>query len=149
MLKIIGGVILGYLAMALVVFISLTVAYLSMGADRAFKPGVYEVTMLWLTVMFVVSIVAAIVGGKVCALIAKNVKATFALAGLVLILGLLSAIPSFTSAGSESKARTGDVPNTEAMMSAKQPAWVALLMPVIGVVGVMLGGRGKSLPATA
>jgi len=149
MLRIIGGVIVGYLSMFVVVFVSLTAAYLGMGADRAFKPGLYEVTGLWLAVMFVVSIVAALVGGKVCALIAKSPKAVFALAGLVLVLGLLSAIPTLTAPAGEPKPRTGDVPNAEAMMSAKQPAWVALLMPVIGVVGTLAGGRVKSAPTQA
>jgi len=147
MLKIIIGVIVGYLAMFIVVFTSLTAAYLGMGADRAFKPGLYEVTTLWLAVMFIVSIVAALVGGKVCALIGKSQKAVFGLAGLVLVLGLLSAIPALTSPAADPKLRTGGVPNMEAMMNAKQPVWVALLMPVIGVVGTLAGGRIKGMPA--
>ena len=147
MLKIIGGVIIGYLSMFVVVFISLTAAYLTMGADRAFKPGLYEVTGPWLAVMFIISIVAAVLGGKVCALIAKNSKAVFALAGVVLVLGLLSAIPTLTAPAGDPKPRTRDVPNAEAMMNAKQPVWVCLLMPVIGVVGTLAGGRVKSAPA--
>jgi hypothetical protein len=135
--------------MFVVVFISLTVAYLAMGADRAFKPGVHDVTTAWLVVMFLISIVAALVGGKVCALIGKNCKAVFALAGLVLILGLLSSIPALKAQTGEPKPRTGNVPNSEAMMNAKQPPWVALLMPVIGVAGVLMGGRQKSPAARA
>jgi hypothetical protein len=142
-------VILGYLSMAIVVFICLTAAYLAMGADRAFKPGLYEVTASWLMVMFIVSIGAALVGGKICALIAKNSKAVMALAGLVLVLGLLSAAPSLAAPSGEVKARTGDVPNMEAMMNAKQPAWVALLMPLIGVVGVLISGRVKAAAPAA
>ena len=115
-----------------------------MGPERAFKPGVYDVTAGWLVLMFIVSIVAALIGGKVCALIAKSPKAIFGLAGLVLILGLLSAIPALGASSSEPKARSGDVSNMEAMMNAKQPAWVALLLPVIGVAGVLIGGRKKN-----
>ena len=140
MLRTIGSVLLGYLVMFVVVFAGLTAAYLAMGTNRAFHPGVYDVTVLWLAVMFAISILAAFVGGKVCALVAKSPKAVFGLAGLVLILGLLSAIPALTASG-EAKPRSSDVPNLEAMMNAKQPAWVALLMPVIGVAGVLVGGR--------
>jgi hypothetical protein len=143
MLKIIGSVILGYVVMFVVVFAGLTAAYLAMGADRAFKPGVYDVTGMWLGVMFGGSIGAAFAGGKACALIAKNSKAVLGLAGLVLVLGLLSAIPALTASNAETKPRTGGVPNLEAMMNAKQPAWVALLLPVIGVAGVLVGGRMK------
>ena len=143
MLRIIAGVVAGYTAMALVVFLSLTAAYLAMGADRAFQPGVYDVTALWLVVMFLVSLIAAVIGGKVCALLGKSRKAVLALAGLVLVLGLLSAIPALKPPPGEPPARTGEVPNLEAMMKARQPAWVALLLPVIGVVGVLFGGRVK------
>ena len=147
MLRTIGSVIVGYLVMSIVVFVGLTAAYLAMGADRAFQPGIYEVMAIWLVVMFAISLLAAFGGGKVCSLVAKSSKAFFGLAGLVLILGLLSAIPSLTASGGEAKPRASDVPNLEAMMKAEQPAWVALLMPVIGVGGVLAGGRrgpGKS-----
>ena len=64
MLRTIGSVILGYLVMFVVVFVGLTAAYLAMGTDRAFKPGVYDVTAIWLVVMFAISILAAFVGGR-------------------------------------------------------------------------------------
>ena len=148
MLKTIGAVIAGYIAMVVVVFTSLTLAYLAMGAERAFKPALYEVTPAWLAVMFAVSIVAAFVGGKVCALISKNPQATMILAGVVFVLGLLSSIPAFKSSGGAQKIRAGSLSNSEAMMNAKQPVWVALLMPFIGVAGVLIGGRAKKSEAT-
>ena len=37
--RVIGGVVLGYIAMFAVVFIGLTVIYLLMGADKAFQEG--------------------------------------------------------------------------------------------------------------
>jgi hypothetical protein len=144
MLKAIGGVILGYVVLFVAVFVLLTAAYLAIGADGAFKPASYDVTPLWLVIWFVVSLGAAVAGGKVCAIIAKNAKAVLALAGIVLILGLCSAtLVLMASDTGEAKVRTGDVPNMEAMMNAKQPTWVALLTPLIGVAGVMIGGRLK------
>ncbi len=140
MLRTIGGVILGFVTMAVIVFVSLTVAYLAMGADGAFKPGGYEVTSAWLVVMFFVSFAAAVAGGLVASLVGRNAKVVLGLAGLVFVLGLLSAIPSLAAAKGEPKVRTGQVSNSEAMMNAKQPPWVALLMPVIGVAGVLLAG---------
>jgi hypothetical protein len=29
------------------------------------------------------------------------------------------------------------------MMNAKEPKWVSVLLPVIGVIGVVIGGRAK------
>jgi len=144
MLKTIGGVIVGYLVMFIVVFATFSGAYLAMGTDGAFKAGSYEVTPLWLGVSFVLSLIAAIAGGFVCAAIAKNPKATMALAGLVLILGILFAIPVLTASNEgRPQVREASVGNMEAMTNARQPGWVAVLNPIIGAIGVMLGARLK------
>jgi hypothetical protein len=66
-----------------------------------------------------------------------------ALAVLVLILGVLSAIPVLRANEASPAGRTGNVSNTQAMLNAKEPAWFALVLPVIGVVGVLIGGRTK------
>ena len=68
------SVVLGYVMMAATVFFTFTAAYLIMGADGSFKPGTYEVSALWLIVSFVLSFVAAVLGGYVCALIAKSLR---------------------------------------------------------------------------
>ncbi len=41
--------------------------------------------------------------------------------------------------GQELGEPTADVSNLEAMQNAVQPLWVAILNPVLGVVGVLLG----------
>jgi hypothetical protein len=137
--RVILSVIVGYIAMTIVVFGGLTAAYLAMGSDRAFRPGVYDVTATWLVVMFAVSLVAAIAGGFVCALIAQRARASRGLAILVLVLGGLSAIPAFIA--EDPGPRTGDLDNLSAMQEAKQPIWTAIVLPIVGAVGVVVGGR--------
>ena len=144
MLRAIFGVILGYVTMGLLIFFTFTLAYLAMGADGAFRPGTYDVTPLWLVVSFALGLLAAVAGGYVCALIAKNARATLALAGLVVVLGLLFAVPVLMKAGGEKPARSEQVGNLNAMTQAQQPAWVALLNPFLGAAGVLLGGRRKN-----
>jgi hypothetical protein len=136
------AVIAGYVAMFLVVFLGLTAAFLAMGSDRAFQAQSYEVTPVWLVVMFIVSALAALVGGWVAANISPHRKTVLALAGVVVVLGILSAIPALTATAAPA-AREGDVPNLEAMMNARQPAWVALALPVVGAVGAWLGGQRR------
>jgi hypothetical protein len=140
MLRKIGAVIAGYLAMFLVVFVCFTGAYLAMRAERAFQPGSYEVSSLWLVVWFVVSLAAAIAGGKVCAWVGKSPGAIISLAVIVFLLGIVSALPALKPSTGEPKPRTSSPSNVEAMMNAKQPKWVLFLTPVIGVVGVLAGG---------
>lgn len=132
------SVIVGYLAMFAVVFLSLSLAYLSMGQERAFQPESYDVSAVWLAVMFAVSAVAALAGGFVCASIAGSPKAPVALAAVVLVLGLLSAIPALMPSPTPAP-RQGNIGNLEAMNNARQPAWVAMLLPAIGA-GVALAG---------
>jgi hypothetical protein len=145
MLRAIGAVILGYISMFIFIFVTFTIAYLLMGTDRAFQSGSYEVSGLWLGVSFVLGLVAAIVGGFVCASISKGGKAPLALAGVVLVLGLLLALSVVMSPNTNAaNTRAANVPNLEAMQNAKQPTWVALLNPLIGAIGVIVGARLKS-----
>ena len=138
------GVIVGYLTMVFIVFTTLTGSFLALGVDRVFLPGSYDVTMLWLVVMTVFSIASAIVGGWVCAIIAKKKGAVTGLIILVVVLGILSAIPALMDHARPS--RSGDVPNLQAMTSAMEPPWFALLLPIIGAVGVWLGSRPLTGP---
>lgn len=137
------AVIAGYLAMAVGLFLMFTTAYLLMGAGGAFQAGNYQVSMLWIVLSFVVSLAAALVAGYVCAMIARSMGAPKFLAGLVLVLGLLQAGWLVVHPNPDPGARTGDVPNFEAMTKAQTPLWVTIIMSVIGAGGVMIGGRAK------
>lgn len=140
MARAIVGVIVGYFVMMILVFLSFSGAYLVLGADGAFQPRSYEVSPLWIVLSIVLGLVAAVAGGYVCALISKLPKPPLVLALVVVILGVLSAIPVMLDTADYAP-RTADVPNVEAMMFAKQPVWVVLWNPVIGAVGVLLGAR--------
>lgn len=139
MVRAILGVIVGYVVMALLVFLTFSAAYLAMGADAAFKPASYEASLFWIIVSFVLGLLAAMVGGYTCAVIAKGRRAPQVLAGVVLVLGILVAIPALRASDNRSTVRSGNVSNMEAMQKARTPGWVALINPFIGVVGVLIG----------
>ena len=72
------------------------------------------------------------------------------LAIIVLVLGLAMAVPVFTA--EDPGPRSGDLSNLEAMSKAMTPVWFALVNPVIGAVGVMVGASlrgGKKTAAPA
>lgn len=142
MLRNILGVIIGYIAMAFIVFGVFTAAYFAMGADRAFEEASYNVSILWIVVTVVVGMFAAVVGGAVCSLISKRSKAAVqSLMVLVLVLGGISALAGIMreKPTGEDAVRGPETSNTEAMMQAQQPTWILIMNPVIGVVGVMMG----------
>lgn len=146
MLRAILGVILGFVVMAVLVFTGLTAIYLVMGAEWSFKPESYDVSMQWLIVWFVVSLVAAGVGGLVCAGVSRSSQAPLALAAVVFIVGLLSALPNLAVKNDAPKKRTSEVGNLEAMAQAQQPTWVAFATPLIGALGVVGGGKLRRSP---
>jgi len=139
MIRGIAGVIVGYVVMALLIFLTFSVAYIGMGTNRAFNPGSFDPSLFWIVISFFLSFVAALVGGYTCAVISKSKRAAQVLAGLVFVIGIIVAIPVLTSGDTRRNVRTGDVPNMEAMTKARTPGWVALMNPLIGAVGVIVG----------
>jgi hypothetical protein len=142
MLRAILAVIVSYIVMFVLIFVAFTCAYLLMGADNAFKPGTYQASNRWIAMAFAVNLVIAIIGGLICAVIAKGGKAPLALAAVVFVLGLLLAIPALMIKKPD-MVRTGNVSNMEAMQKAKQPPWVPFTFPIIGAIGVLIGGKLK------
>ncbi|MEQ8770788.1 MAG: hypothetical protein RIB60_09810 [Phycisphaerales bacterium] len=145
MVRAVLGVIGGYLSVAMIVFTSFSLAFFAMGPDRAYQPGSYEVSTTWLAVSIVLTIIAALLGGWICALIAKpGSKAPLVLAGVVLVLGLVSA--AFGMQMDDPGLRAEDVGVLEAMQESRQPVWLLFLNPVIGAVGVLLGAKLRKAP---
>lgn len=138
------GVIVGYLSMAIFIFVAFTVFYLVLGADGAFEPGFYKVSTTWLIGSILLGIISALFGGWICTIIAKNQKAGMILAGIVLVLGIVFALPALNVPEAEmNKVREGTVTNLEAMQNAKQPPLAVLLNPLMGAVGVFIGTKLK------
>jgi hypothetical protein len=62
-----------------------------------------------------------------------------ALAALVQVLGLLTAV--MMTRQPPPPVRAGGFGNLEAMTGARQPDWVGFVNPLVGVAGVLAGGR--------
>lgn len=140
-LRNIGGAVLGYVVMFAGVVALMSVFWMAVGADGAFRPASWEVSGTWSLGSIVVGLVAGIVGGLVCARVASDDRGVWMLIVLVVILGVATALTDAPAAGTAPGVRPSDVPMTEAMMSARQPAWLAWLNPVLGAVGAFLGAR--------
>jgi len=140
--RVIGSVIAGYVAIFAAVFVLMTLAWMGLGPAGSFQPGTWEVTSTWIVVSVVVGLVGAIAGGYVCALVAKDPRGPKALVGVVVVLGILFAIPVLTGGGPAVLGPRPDaVSMMDAMQRAQQPAWVALLNPILGAIGVLVGAR--------
>lgn len=141
------SVVVGYVVMFATIFLTFSGLYFVLGQERSFEPGSFDPSVLWNVVSFALGAVAAVVGGYVCSRIARTATPPKVLAGLVLVIGFLSAVPVLMAAATPAKERTGDVGNLDAMTQAKQPAWVAVANPFLGFVFVLVGARLRTRSA--
>jgi hypothetical protein len=141
MVKSAFAVIAGYVVMALFVMVSTVVAFTALGADRAYRAGTFEPTGVWIITVLALGFIAAMVGGYVCAIITASQTAPKVLAIAVLGLGLLFALPMFRPPVDPQLRRTPDMPLMQLMSAGRQPAWVALLLPLVGAAGVIAGSK--------
>ncbi len=140
----IASVVGGYVVMALIVFGTFTVAYLLMGADRAYQPGTYNVSLLWILVSIVLSAVAAVAGGRIAVAIAGSDVPPKILAALVLVLGLVMAYADAGRMAAQVNVRDTPPSFMDAAQASRQPAWLLYLNPLIGAAGVLIGaGMGR------
>ena len=116
MLRSILGAIAGYVIMFFIIFLPFSAAYLALGADGAFVPGGYDVSMTWIVVSFVLGFLAALVAGYAAAVIGKGSTAVKILAGIVVVLGIVSAVAVSMSAKPEGP-RTAGVSRTNSSAS--------------------------------
>ena len=137
------AVIVSYVAMFVLIFLAFTAEYMLLGPNHAFRTGSYESSHRWIAIAFAVNFVVAIIGGFICAAIAKGGKAPLALAIVVFVVGLLLAIPSLMVQKTDAIRPPGDIPMFEAMQKAKEPRWVPFTFPIIGAIGVLVGGKLK------
>ncbi len=129
MIRAVAAVFVGFVVMAAIVNIPLVLFALKPAA--AFKYGTTDVvTTGWMALSIIVAVVAAPCGGYVAAVIARSPtnRPVMALAGIVFMLGILSAI-----------GQLGEMP--------RQPTWYAFTLPFIVGIGALIGGNlYKKLP---
>jgi amino acid transporter len=144
--RVIGAVVLGYIAIFVVVFVGLSAFYLALGLGRAFQPGTFEISPLWIMVSLVVGFAAAFLGGRIALRVARGVKGPRALALVVVVLGIALALPVLLGTPPELGPRPEDMGPLDAMQQAQTPLVAALLNPLVGALGVLLGGRALGAP---
>lgn len=138
--RLIGGTLLGYVVYFAIVFALMTAAWLLLGANGAFRPGAWDVTSTWIVIMLLASLTGGMVAGY--PRIAADPRGPMALAGLVVVMGVLFAWPLLAgTATAPTMPRPDQLPMFDAMSQGQAPLWVALVNPLLGAVGVLLGAR--------
>lgn len=134
----IGAAVLGYIVMFATLFVAFSLVWLVLGPEGSFRQGTWGVTSTWVLAAIVLGLLAAIVGGWVCALAGATSRAVHILIGIIIVMSILSALPE---APAEAGPRPEDVTMMEAMANGRQPGWMLVVNPLLGIVGVLIGGR--------
>jgi len=144
MVRSVLAVIVAYILMFILQVAVFTTIYTLVGADWSFKPASYQASTRWTVMQFAVILVTGIIGGLICAVIARGGKAPLALAVVVLVLGFgLAVLGTALRPADTHEVRRGNVPNMEAMNKSWHPGWVMFLGPVLAAAGVVIGGKLK------
>jgi drug/metabolite transporter (DMT)-like permease len=138
------SIVVGYIVTIVFVMISFGIAFVVLSKNGMYKEGSYEVSTMWLLVSFALGLIAAILGGVVCALIApaaRRAGTIKAFAAVILVAGILFAIPKFTKDQSTPPPpRTGQETLQELASNSREPRIATILNPIIGAIGVLIGG---------
>jgi len=144
MARTIIGVIVGYVLMFILNFAAFVALYAVLGPEQAFEPGLYLASTKWIAISAIILLITGTIAGLVAALIARGGRAPLALAIVVVVLGVLLAIPAMMKANMNAKlVRSGDVPSMQAAQLAYWPVWCPFAFPFISAIGVMVGGKLK------
>lgn len=146
MLRLILGVIGGYIVMSLFFVATFTGAYYVLGIERVLQPDSYEVSTLWLVIYGVVFFCGGILACMISTAISRTQRTCQVLAFVIFVAGILLCIPAMRDSGGLN-IRAGEVSTREAMKLAKLPNWMHMLAPALGAAGVLLYARTEKLRA--
>ena len=162
MIRAILAVIVGFVVMAVWVMGTFAAAFFTLGESYAFDESTNQVTLVWCLLDLGLGLIGAVLGGFTAAAIGAGPTKTpvKVLAGLVLLLGLGQAAWMMYGPEAEPEPSTEVLFNEpvaedpegllakvraqmEAAMEYEQPTWYPFALPVVGLVGVLLGGKLK------
>ena len=144
MLKSIIAIIVSYVVGSLVFFALVTGLFFLLGVERVFEPDSYEVSSIWVALTLIVSLLGAMVTGYVCLSISHSWRTVQVLALLVLMFTSISCIVQMRRINPDApNIRAGDVDYFNAFKLGVPPRWLAFVNPIVGCMGVLIGGRIK------
>lgn len=137
MLRLIAGVIVGWIVMVAVVMASFGITMAVLGLDGIIQPNSWWTSNTFNIIVLVGGLVAAIVGGMTCKAIARDSKATFALIAIVLIMGTGSVV--INTKNPDPPARIESVTMEGIQKHGKEPHWFAIFKIVLAAAGLLIG----------
>jgi uncharacterized protein YndB with AHSA1/START domain len=140
-MRAIVAVVVAFVAMSAFVFGLSVAPWFALGLDGVLEPGRFRTFLAVDLYAAAVGAIGAWLAGALCLRIGRARGAVVVLALLCFGGGSVNAVGQLKK--SEPGARGPGVTVSDAIAARKEPAWFALLMPCLGVVGVLGGGRRR------
>ncbi len=139
MLRSILAVIATYIVMTILVIGLFMGLWFGFGPNRLLKPGSFEGNLLITIAAPSITVFCGLFGGWMCARISRGTKPVLVLACIVLGLGMLMAYFTLQKPFPTGP-RDPNMSVAELMDKGREPTWVALSNPILGAMGVLVGG---------
>ena len=137
------GVIVALVAMMVVTFGLSVAPWFVFGLDTVLEPGRFDTVRAYDVYAIAVAFGGAVLGGWIAARIGRSQVAVLVLAGFAILGGVVNAVQQ--AARPEPGPRSSGVTIQQVMETRREPGWYTWLIPVLGVPGVLIGGRvGRS-----
>ena len=146
MLRKILAAVVGYVVMVAVVLAGIAVAWSLLGGAGAFRAEGPAPSTIWIGLNLLTGFLAAVAGGWTALKIGRSAAAVKILVGVLLVLGIYLAVIADSSYAKREPVNkpVAEMSFAEAGQHGKQPAWYNWLIPLVGVGGVLVGGRRRS-----
>ncbi|MFZ2875753.1 MAG: hypothetical protein WAZ94_14860 [Phycisphaerales bacterium] len=150
MVRTIAAIVVGYIVIVLLVLGLGVAAYAGIGIENAYHDKSWHATPIIGVLTLISGVFAAVVGGWVAGKVDVKPRGFLCLAGVLLVLGLGMAALQATQPAPPPRTEPATMKLAmEHSSDHRDPAWVTWLLPLIGSVGVVVGGagtRGKPEP---
>lgn len=139
MIRSIAAVVVSYIVMVVLILGLFMGMWFGLGPDGLLKPGSYQGNMLICVAAPSITVACGLLGGWLCATIARGSRPVAVLAALVLGFGMLSAYFTLQKPF-PADPRPAGMTVQQIMEVGREPTWIAIFNPIGGAAAVLVGG---------
>lgn len=141
MLRIIAGIVVGFIVVLAGVMATFGITILAMGGiEGTLQPNSWWTTNTFNIIILIGGFIAAILGGVACKAIARTMHAAFALAAIMLAIRAGNTVMNMNRPDPPPRDAAAGTPTIDDMFEhGKEPTWFAIGMTITGAAGVLIG----------
>lgn len=140
------GVIAGLAVVCVLLFLTFAALLMVLGESKTFMPGTFETSVTFNAAALFLGFLACMAGGMACRLVSRARGPVIVLA--VLLFAVFTGLSLVQYQFADTGVRSTLVGVYEGFARARYPAWFAMTLPLLAVMGSLAGGGVVSEDAT-